>query len=291
MEEAVPKSVEVLERNDGTRLYSVHAGRGPTVLLAHGYLLEHVIYDAVFDALVGEGYRVIAFDQRGHGRSTVGGDGVGPSVLADDYRALLDFYDVHDATLVAHSMGSFLALTFCLEQPSAAKRLARMVVLGGNAGAVAVGSLQNRLQTPLLKAGILKPLWRWDKTGRPLVRSLFGPDAEPGWVETTRQILLRQDTRLTLPMLDAMLYQDLYPRLKEIELETIVLAGEFDRTCPRWHSERLGQDLPNATNVWLANVGHMLTYEAPDEIVRAVRAPSLAAYRTRPAADVVQIGS
>lgn len=286
----MPKSVEVLERNDGTRLYTVHAGRGPTVLLAHGYLLEHVIYDGVFDALVRGGYRVIAFDQRGHGRSTVGSEGVGPSVLADDYRALLEHYDVQGGTLVAHSMGSFLALTFCLEQPSTAKRLTRMVILGGNAGGVAVGSLQNRLQTPLLKAGILKPLWRWKPTGVPLVRSLFGPDAEPGWVETTRQILLRQDTRLTLPMLDAMLYHDLYPRLHEIPLETIVMAGEFDRTCPRWHSERLARELPNATNVWLPKVGHMVTYEAPDEVLRAVRAPSLAAYRAQPA-EVVQIGS
>jgi pimeloyl-ACP methyl ester carboxylesterase len=54
----------------------------------------------------------------------------------------------------------------------------------------------------------------------------------------------------------------------------VLLCGEMDRTCPRWHSERLGKELPNAHNVWLPRVGHMLCYEAPQAILDALqRAP------------------
>jgi pimeloyl-ACP methyl ester carboxylesterase len=47
----------------------------------------------------------------------------------------------------------------------------------------------------------------------------------------------------------------------------------MDRTCPRWHSERLGRELANASSTWLPNIGHMLVYEAPEAIVDAVRRP------------------
>jgi pimeloyl-ACP methyl ester carboxylesterase len=53
-------------------------------------------------------------------------------------------------------------------------------------------------------------------------------------------------------------------------LPTVVLSGERDKTCPRWHSERLGAEIPPATNVWLPDIGHMVVYEAPDAIVQEI---------------------
>ena len=55
-----------------------------------------------------------------------------------------------------------------------------------------------------------------------------------------------------------------------MDVPPAVLSGERDRTCPRWHSERLGTEIPSATNVWLPNIGHMVVYEAPDAIVREI---------------------
>jgi len=58
--------------------------------------------------------------------------------------------------------------------------------------------------------------------------------------------------------------------LGEIPVPAIVICGERDRTCPRFHSERLGAEIPGSRNVWLTGVGHMVTYEAPQAIVDAV---------------------
>jgi pimeloyl-ACP methyl ester carboxylesterase len=264
---------EYIERPDGTRLFSVSAGSGPAVVLAHGYLLDHTIFTEIGAQLVAAGRRVIAFDQRGHGRSTIGADGLGPAALASDYRALLEHYAVQDGTLVAHSMGGFLSVVFCLEHAEAArKHLQRLVLLGANAGAVARGSAQNRLQTPLLKSGVLRRLWQLPGVGSALVRQLFGAQPDPRRVEQTRQILLAQRVRETWPMLNAMLDDDLYPRLGEIGVPALVLCGTHDRTCPAWHSRELAARIPGSRGLWLEGKGHMLSFEAEDAIVECVLA-------------------
>lgn len=261
----------MLSRPDGTRIRSVSAGEGPTVVLAHGYLLDLTLYNLVFESLVSRGYRVIAFDQRGHGQSTIGSDGLGSAALVSDYAALLDHYAVENGTLVAHSMGGFLSLVLCLREPELVRRrLSRLVLLGANAGSVARGSLQNRLQIPLLRFGLLRKLWARPSAGQKLVAQLFGENPDPRHVEATRLCLLRQREQQSFPMLNAMLHEDYYARLREISLPLTVLCGEQDRTCPRWHSERIGKEPPNATNLWLPRRGHMLPYEEPQVLVETI---------------------
>jgi pimeloyl-ACP methyl ester carboxylesterase len=264
-------SVEVVLGADGSRIHCVHAGSGPSVVLAHGYLLEHSAFEPVFGTLVRAGHRVIAFDQRGHGRSRAGSAGHGAEAAAADYAAVLEHFDVQHGVLVAHSMGGFLALLFCLRHPELAqRRLRRLVLLGANAGKVGGDNLQTRLQIPVLRSGLMSALWRFPPLGRSLVRQLFGSDSDPHCIELTRQMLSRQDVRLSLPLLQAMMEEDHYDRLHAIPIETRVLCGELDRTCPPSHSRRIGDALRNAQNRWLPRIGHMLAYEAPDAVIEAV---------------------
>jgi pimeloyl-ACP methyl ester carboxylesterase len=264
----LPGSAEFVDRPDGARIHCIHAGRGPAVVLAHGYLLDSSAYNLVFASLVSAGHHVIAFDQRAHGGSTAGSKGFGSRTIADDYRAVLEHFEVEESTFVAHSMGAFFAVVFCLNHPSvASRRVSRLVLLGGNAGAVARGSMQNRLQIPLLRSGALRKLWQMPRLGRKMVSQLFGPIADPRLVEATRLILLRQREQLSWPMLSAMIQEDHYARLGEIPIETRVICGDKDRTCPPWHSQRLSAALPNAQALWLKDVGHMLMFEAPSAIL------------------------
>lgn len=266
------RHAEIVRGADGAEIHCVHAGSGPSVVLAHGYLLELEFFDLVFERLVRSGHRVIAFDQRGHGRSRGGSDGYAPAAAAADYASILEHFDVQDGVLVAHSMGSFLGLMFCLSHKDVAqRRLRRLVLLGGTAGEVGKGSLQNRFQMPVLKSGLLTQLWRFPPTGRAMVTPLFGSSPDPRFVELTRAMLARQDVRLSLPMLHALTNDSYYDRLHEIPIATRILCGELDRTCPPWHSRKLSTGLPNASSRWLPNIGHMLAYEVPDVVVEAVR--------------------
>jgi pimeloyl-ACP methyl ester carboxylesterase len=108
------------------------------------------------------------------------------------------------------------------------------------------------------------------RVGRELMKPLFGRRQDPEWLELTRKMLIRTDASRVLPLMRAMSNEDYYGKLSEITVETRVLCGELDRTCPAWHSERLGKELPNARNRWLPGAGHMLGYEAPDAIISAI---------------------
>jgi pimeloyl-ACP methyl ester carboxylesterase len=188
---------------------------------------------------------------------------------------VLEHFDVESGILVAHSMGAFLSLVFCLDHQGAAKaRVGGLVVVGGTAGAVTRGSMQNRLQIPLLKFELTNRLLRSPPFGRAFARSLFGKRPADAVLETVRLELSEANIEPAVPILEAMIREDRYDRLAEIVMPTLVLCGEKDRTCPRWHSERLASDIPEASSVWLDGVGHMVFYEKPDSIMDAVRALS-----------------
>jgi pimeloyl-ACP methyl ester carboxylesterase len=68
----------------------------------------------------------------------------------------------------------------------------------------------------------------------------------------------------------AMSLENHYGALHKITVETRVLCGELDRTCPAWHSERLGRDIARAQVDWLPGKGHMLSFEAPDAVLGAI---------------------
>ena len=96
------------------------AGQGPPVVFVHGYTAGIAEWNFVWNKLVAKGFRVIAFDQRGHGGSTLGSDGIGSETMADDVAAILRHFDIRDGVLVGHSMGGFVTIRAMIEQPDLA---------------------------------------------------------------------------------------------------------------------------------------------------------------------------
>jgi pimeloyl-ACP methyl ester carboxylesterase len=110
-----------VERHDGTRLATVSlvpAGGATraTVVLAHGFALDRHEWNVVAPELVVRGHRVVAFDQRGHGESTCGSDGIGTRQMVGDYLAILAAHDVRDGVIVGHSMGGFLLINALVDR-------------------------------------------------------------------------------------------------------------------------------------------------------------------------------
>jgi len=263
--------VTFIERPDGTRLHCISMGEGPTVILAHGIFNELRCFNLVLQHLLNRKVRVVLFDQRGHGQSSIGADGLGSRQMAGDYKAILEFFDVKDGVLVGHSMGAFLAVVLAETYPSVVEtRLKAMMLVSGHAGVVAKGSVQNQLQIPLIRAGLMPRILRSQWLGRSFIRTLFGKDVRVEYIEVTRLILAANSTKDRIALVDFQVQEDHYPALGQIKVPTIVVCGEQDRTCPRWHSERLGAEVPDARNIWLSGVGHAVVYEVPEIIDREV---------------------
>lgn len=111
----------VLLRPDGARIRTVVAGSGPDVVLLHGYGVSMREWNVVQARLLEQGNRVLCVDWRGHGGSTIGGDGITPEVIAEELVAVFDEHGVGDAVLAGHSIGGYVSIAALLDQPSVAR--------------------------------------------------------------------------------------------------------------------------------------------------------------------------
>ncbi|SOZ40335.1 alpha/beta fold hydrolase [Cupriavidus neocaledonicus] len=124
-----------IHTKDGTRIFYKDWGAGRPVVLSHGWPVNADAWDAQALALVQNGYRVIAHDRRGHGRSDQPAHGNDIDTYADDLAALLDTLDLNDAVLVGHSIGAGEVARYIRRHGTA--RVAKVVLIGAPAPAMA----------------------------------------------------------------------------------------------------------------------------------------------------------
>lgn len=258
-----------VERPDGTRLHTVSLGTGErTVVLAHGYGASSQGWNLVAPRLAERGLRVLAFDQRGHGRSTIGADGIGTGSMASDYGAVLETYDVNHGVLVGHSMGGFLALAFLLEdEGTATDRVGALMLMATFAGDVNRKNPQNRLQIPLIKSGMMLRLLSVRALRAPFTKTLVGDGFEPAMADAFTADFRAQDHSRLVPILEAMVSENRYGRIPELDLPCTVVIGSKDKTTPPFHTADLHAGISGSKLVTLPGKGHLLNWEAPDSIV------------------------
>ena len=262
----------LITRPDGTVLRALVAGQGPPVILVHGYTASIDEWNFVWDELQARGFRVIGFDQRGHGRSTLGSDEIGSEPMAADLAAVLQHFDVHDGVLVGHSMGGFVTICAVLDHADVTHRLRGLVLFATWAGRILDGAPQNRLQIPLLEHGILQRLIRNKTVAVLFGAAQCGARPSPAMISVFVEFFNRHldDHGPLLPIVRAFSHEDRYPLLGEIAVPTVVMVGTADRTTPPSHSRRLAEGIPGARLVPIPDAGHLLNWEAADDLIMVI---------------------
>ena len=114
--------------NDGTEIYYKDWGTGQPIMFHHGWPLSSDDWDAQLTYFVQRGYRVIAHDRRGHGRSSQVADGHDMDHYAADAAAVVEHLDLHDAVHVGHSTGGGEVARYVARHGSG--RVAKAVLIG-----------------------------------------------------------------------------------------------------------------------------------------------------------------
>ncbi|MEZ5143761.1 MAG: alpha/beta fold hydrolase [Acidimicrobiales bacterium] len=241
---------------------------GPVVVLAHCWGGSRQTWAPVSRRLLAAGCRVVRWDQRGHGRSRAGHKGHSVEGLADDLATVLTDLDLREVVLVGHSMGGMTVQAFATHHHQLFHERTRGVVLVATAGFGMANPATAR--TPdLIRSARVERLFERPGTGRLLVRATFGRGAHPHHVEVTRADFVATPQPVRAEFAEAMQAMDLRDGVAKIDVPTTILVGSRDTLTPLPLSRALAATIPGSTLEVLTGLGHMLPYEAPDEVTAA----------------------
>jgi pimeloyl-ACP methyl ester carboxylesterase len=243
-----------LVRPNAVIAFGDSGGDGTPVILTHGAGVDHTIFEAQAAALIERGFRVIIWDLRGHGKSTLTAAFTGTDALAD-LGALLDECNVESAVLVGHSLGGNIVQAFAHLHPN---RVRGAVILDAtwNTGPLTrLERLSLRLAAPLLA---LIPSGRLPRT---LARASA---VTPGAVERAEAIFARMPKRRFVQVWRATVsFVDPDPKLR-FPVPLALIRGAEDRTgnitvaMSRWAAA------DRAAEHVIARAGHLVTWDAPE---------------------------
>ena len=259
----------MIEREDGTRISTISRGSvAQDIVLAHGYGASMIEWNILSHMLDSDKYRLIVFDQRGHGDSTIGSDGISSATMASDYRAVLEAYDVQNGVLGGHSMGGFLAQKFMLTWPEIAQaRLKGCLLIATFAGDINRNNFQNRLQIPLIKSGILVSLIKYKAIAHAFSKTLTGDSWNEAMSDVFIDVFRKTNHAALVPILSAFGDENYYAQLKNINIPCTIIVGTKDQTTPAFHTDDMQANIPNSTVVKVPGSGHMINWEAPQALV------------------------
>jgi pimeloyl-ACP methyl ester carboxylesterase len=248
----------------------------PTFVLVHGYGASSFSWRTWVSALCERGH-VVLVDLKGFGSAPKPDDGAyAPTDQAEILYRLLIQRDLHNITLVGHSLGGGVCLLTALRlMDEAPDRLHRLVSVAGASYAQRLPPFvwfanHRRTGTALMRLMGTRRVVRWvlrhivfDPSG--VTRGQIEGYAEPLDHRDARRALVDTALQLFPPDLDA-----LTARYPGIEVPTLILWGKADPVVPLGIGERLAADLPDAELVVLDRCGHLPAEELPEESLEAL---------------------
>jgi non-heme chloroperoxidase len=236
-----------LTTKDGTSLYYKDWGKGPAVVFSHGWPLSSDAFEDQMFFLASNGYRCIAHDRRGHGRSSQPWTGNDLDTYADDLAQLLDALDIREATLVGHSTGGGEVARYIGKHGT--RRVARAVLIGA-IPPLMLKTANNPGGLPLevfdqIRAGVLADRAQFFKDLSLLFYGYNRPTAKVS--EGVRESFVLQGLQAGFPgayfCVKAFSETDQTEDLKRFDVPTLILHGDDDQIVPIADSALLSSKL------------------------------------------------
>lgn len=235
-------------------------GGGPTVLMLHGIGGGHLAFAPQVETLASSGYRAVAWDMPGYGRSAP----IEPYTfkgLAQSCIHLIESLKASDVILLGHSMGGMVAQEVVLRRPDLVSRL----VLVGTSPAFGKpdGDWQREFiaqRTAPLDAGKSMA-----ELAEILVPRMVGPGSLPEGVRLATHCMAQVPAATYRRALECIVTFDRRQNLGNIAVPTLLIAGEHDRNAPPSVMKKMAEAIPKGTYLEMKGIGHLQNLEAPDD--------------------------
>jgi non-heme chloroperoxidase len=263
--------MSTITTKDGTEIYYKDWGEGPAVTFSHGWPLNSDAWDGQMLFLVQNGFRAIALDRRGHGRSSQPSSGNDMNTYADDLAGLIEALDLHDVTLVGHSTGGGEVARYIGRHGTA--RVAKAVLIAA-VPPIMLKTAANPEGLPIevfdgIRAGLARDRSQFYKD---LAIQFYGAN-RPGaqvsqglldqfWTWSMQSGLLN-----AYECVKAFSETDFTEDLKRFDVPTLVLHGEDDQIVPVKDSAvKSARLIKGAKDIYYPGAPHGITATHQDQV-------------------------
>jgi non-heme chloroperoxidase len=263
--------MSTIKTKDGTEIYYKDWGQGPVVTFSHGWPLNSDAWNGQMLFLAQHGFRVVAHDRRGHGRSSQASDRNDMDGYADDLAAVIEALNLKDVTVVGHSTGGGEVARYIGRHGT--KRVARAVLIA------AVPPLM--LKTASNPEGL--PMEVFDQLRRDLAKDpsqfyenlavLFYGANRPG-AKVSKSLLhqfwlwsMQAGLKNAYESIKAFSETDQTEDLKKFDVPTLVLHGEDDQIVPvKDSAKKSARLIKGAQEIYYPGAPHGITATHQDQV-------------------------
>ncbi len=260
-----------ITKKDGSQIYFKEWGKGPAVTFSHGWPLNVDAWDGQMHFLAEHGFRVVAHDRRGHGRSTQVDSGNDMDGYADDLALVINTLDLKGVTLVGHSTGGGEVARYIARYGTG--RVAKAVLLA----AVPPIMLQSKSNPEGL------PIDVFDNLRKSLVKdrsqfyrelaTLFyganrpGANVSQGTLDQFWLWSMQAGLKNAYESIKAFSETDQTEDLKSFDVPTLVLHGEDDQIVPvKDSAKKSARLIKGAQEIYYPGAPHGLTATHQDRV-------------------------
>jgi non-heme chloroperoxidase len=256
---------------DGTTIYYKDWGNGPVVTFSHGWPLNSDAWDGQLLFLAQNGFRGVAHDRRGHGRSSQASSGNDMDGYADDLAALIEALDLKDVTLVGHSTGGGEVTRYIGRHGT--KRVAAVVLIAA-VPPILVRSATNSEGIPIevfdgMRSSLAKDRSQFYKDLALMFYGANRPGAKvsQGTLDQFWLWSMQAGLKNAYDSTKALSETDFTEDLKKFDVPTLVMHGEDDQIVPiKDSAKKSARLIKGAQEIYYPGRPHGLTATHQDEV-------------------------
>ena len=236
-------------------------GRGDPLVLIHGLGDDHRAWRKLLPALSMR-RRVLLYDFRGHGGSSIGTPDGTLSQLADDLVHLLDALELERADLCGFSLGGTIVMRTAIDHP---ERVGRLLPVATSSRVGRSAAEWYAARAEMVRAGSPDLRATLERDTRDVYANASQEFAD-GWLIRSQSTADPRGYGNACQAMAGLNAAPLDPELPRISAPTLVVAGDRDQHCPPRAAEIIAAGIPGARMALVEGVGHPIPVEKPDEL-------------------------